>query len=205
MRTPSSGAGLVHRLLLTLGQSAAGASKWGSGPRARLEPALESWCARILGDPSRVRCRVDIPGAAPIFVALSDLTAGTGGPSALDLIFEAPTGALEGDTPWIRRVEAYVLSKPEYAAREGALVIASDGAAAEGTVSLHDLAELGRAMRSLIAKSRPLDGRDLALPGIEAEAGWDVSEAESRVDALAADFTAAVSALVSQGLAAPHR
>ena len=196
VRTPSPGVGIVHRLLLTLGAAAKGKSAWGSGPRARLEPALESWCARMLGDPERVRCRVEFAGGspAPLAVTLADLMK-SGGLSALDVVFEAPVGALAGDTAWIRRIEAHVLAQAQYAAYEGALVIAAADAPMDGTISLHDLAELAQALRSLIAKSRPLDGRDLALPGADAEAEWNVPNAEKRVDELVAGFTKAISAL----------
>jgi hypothetical protein len=165
VRTPRPGVGIVHRLLLTFDAAAKGASAWGSGPRARLEPALESWCARMLGDPARVRCRVEFPGgsAAPLAVTLADLIK-SGGLSALDLVFEAPVGALAGDTAWIRRIEAHVLAEAQYAPYEGALVIAAADAPMDGTISLHDMAELAQALRSLIAKSRPLDGRDLRFP-----------------------------------------
>ncbi|WP_123537426.1 hypothetical protein [Halosimplex salinum] len=57
--TPRTGTACTHRLLALLDPDADG-SAWGSpsAPRADAEPALDDWAGTLLGDPSRVVCRV---------------------------------------------------------------------------------------------------------------------------------------------------
>jgi hypothetical protein len=196
--TPSTGAGIVHRLLVTLGTRAASGSPWGTGARDRVEPALGSWCARCLGDPARVYASVSFSGdkpPQPVLVTLADLVRSSG-LSALDLVFDCPPDGLDGDNVWRRRIEAHVRADRVSAKFEGALTV--DFAPAkfpEGGRPLADLAELASSLRGLIAKARPMDGRDLALPGAEGAPGWDVAEAERRVDDEATRMSAAIVAL----------
>ena len=198
--TPSTGVGIVHRLLITLGTKAASGSSWGTGARDRMEPALGSWCALCLGDPALLYASVSFGGEnppEPVLVTLAELVESSG-LSALDLVFDCPPGGLEGDNAWCRRIEAHILGNPAYAKFEGALTV--DFAPAperlpEDGLPLADLAELASSLRALMAKARPMDGRDLALPGTEGAPGWDVADAERRVDDEAALMVAAVGAL----------
>src|SRR6185503_2694524 len=61
-RTPRSGIALTHRLLqLFTGKPPAtpGWASVGSSPRATAEPMLNAWAAKLLGNPTTVRCTVE--------------------------------------------------------------------------------------------------------------------------------------------------
>jgi hypothetical protein len=196
--TAGTGVGIVHRLLIALGTEATSVLPWGTSARDRVEPALGSWCARCLGDPARVYASVSFGGdrpPPPMLITLADLVKSSG-LSALDLVFDCPPGGLEGDNPWRRRIEAHVLANPAFANFEGVLAVdfAPENLPENG-LTLAELAELARSLRALMAKGRPMDGRDLTMPGTEGILGWDVTDAEQRVDAEADLMTASIVAL----------
>ena len=191
--TPRPGAGVTQRLLITLGSEALSGSSWSAGGhRATLEPALESWVARVVGEPSAVVCQVTVDGLSdePLRVTFADL-----GASALDAVFESPAGSPDGDSEWSRRVTAFVLGQESYRGSEGRLLIDFDASPDDGEVSFAEFAQLARAVRSLLAGARPLDARDLDLPGSEAEPGRKVRQAEGRVKTFRRAFVGAVKQL----------
>ena len=181
LATPVTGASVSHRLLVTLPVTARTAPGWGSSPRSQLEPALAAWAATLLGDPAAAHCTVTITATGErIPVTLAEL-----GISPLDAVFEAlPT--------WEQRARAHILSRPAHAADEDGLEV---DLAPVGTLGFEALADLAGALRSVIAAARPLDARDLALPGTVLEAGIDQAEADARLAGFRADLDAAAAAL----------
>src|SRR5262249_6658398 len=153
LRTPITGASVSHRVLVTLAPNAATAPGWGDSPRARLEPGLAAWAASLLGDPSAAACTVAVTATGEsVRVTLADL-----GVSPLDAVFEDLA-------TWRRRACAHVLNQSQYSGYEDGLVVADDE-------SLAELADLAGALRTACAAARPLDARDLALPGSVTESG----------------------------------
>ncbi len=75
--------------------------------------------------------------------------------------------------------------------RTTSLVDTAPADLAAGELSFDDLSELASALRSLLAASRPLDARDLALPGAELESGADQAEAGARVAGFRAGLASA--------------
>lgn len=187
LNTPVTGASVSHRLLVTLGTTAAPAAGWGGSPRSELEPALSAWVASLLGDPAKVRCAVDVAGEQ-VGVSLGDLVKSQG-LSPLDAVFES-LGT------WEQRARAHVLFDPARGEHEDALVVdsAPDGLAT-GELGFEELADLASSLRSLIAGARALDARDLALPGAVTETGADLAEADARLAAYRSDLKTAVAGL----------
>jgi hypothetical protein len=170
--TPVTGASVSHRLLVTLGATAQPPPGWGVSPRSEFEPALSSWAGSILGDPDDVGCVVELTATGDrLPVTLADL-ARSQGMSPLDAVFE-------GLGTWEQRARAHVLSQPDLAKHEDGLVVHSrpDG---DG-LCFEDVADLAGALRSAIAAARPLDARDLGLPGAALESGADTAEATARL------------------------
>ncbi len=59
IRTPRSGQTLTHRIIVLCPQDLSTPGWQTAQPRALAEPALNAWAAKLLGDPGRVRIRID--------------------------------------------------------------------------------------------------------------------------------------------------
>ena len=194
LETPSPGTGVTHRLVLLLGD-AERTEGWSSSPRARFDPALEAWASSVLGPATNVFAYVrwvDGTGSASIWepVSMADL-----GMSALDAALEAPTGAPTRDSRWGRRVEMAVRDGVGFPTPDDFGIEIDFGAAPEGAVSMDDLAQPARLVRSLLGRSRAIDARDLQLPG-DAEAGTLVDDTVTRAHNLQAVFRKAAGTLL---------
>jgi hypothetical protein len=187
--TPVTGASVSHRLLVTLGATATPAAGWGVSPRSELEPALASWAAGVLGDPAKVRCTVEMTATNErVPVSLADIVKGQG-LSPLDAVFES-LGT------WEQRACAHVLAQPPSAEHEDGLVVDNSPAElAPDELGFEDLTDLAGALRSVLAGARPLDARDLALPGAVTDSGADTAETDARLAGFGADLQAAATAL----------
>jgi hypothetical protein len=187
--TPVAGASVSHRLLVTLGTEAVAPAGWGTSPRSELEPALSSWVASVLGDPAKVRCSVEVSATHErLPVSLADLGKSQG-LSPLDTVFES-LGT------WERRARAHVLAQRAHAGHEDGLVVDSAPPGLGGDeVGFEDLADVAGALRSVLAGGRPLDARDLALPGAVTESGADAAEADARLKGFRGNLETAVAEL----------
>jgi hypothetical protein len=140
--------------------------------RAKVEPALEAWAASVLGPASRVRVRVN--GAA------SDLS--TRRLSALDVL-------------------AMNDAQVEQAFGDG-LVSDRDPAWPAGSLTLPEFLEVAHTVRELLASARPLDARDLSLPGPVTDPGVDAADLAART-AIATGALADARTKLSGGQTAP--
>ncbi|MDX6546796.1 MAG: hypothetical protein QOG33_346, partial [Gaiellales bacterium] len=148
VRTPRTGTGLNHRVLVAIGTDAPPAPGWPTdGIRAQAEPAVAAWAGHLLGDPTGLAITVTTPPPAgqpaseatinPIAVSLADLGVG-----ALDLVFE----------PLLPRLL-------RHARRLGA----GDGASADlSTPSIGPLLTTAELLHDLLVHARPGTGLDLA-------------------------------------------
>ena len=173
VRTPRSGTAVTHRLLV-LADAPAGAG-WPTDAtqvRAKVEPALEAWAGNLLGPASRVRIRVR-SGTTVSTSNLSVLKL-----SALDALALAPAGGPAGAT----EIEQALIAR-----LGGELVPDRDPAWIPDQLSLAEFLELARAVRELLEGARPLDARDLAVPGPTTNPGIDAADLAARA-AIAADL-----------------
>ena len=212
-RIPRSGVALTHRMLLLWSGPPAASAGWATGtPRARAEPMLNAWAARLFGDPRKVRCTVERLDDATGNVAesrvfhLSDLAL-----APLDIVYgvQPSAGALPSDTS-SSEIEARVLHLAQHAAggfaAGASLRIQHQRPAnlAAGELTLFDVLEQARAARQLLATSRGVDPQDLSPPERIAAATFNLTELEARAHAAEVALQAAHSALstLAQGGAA---
>jgi hypothetical protein len=188
LATPRPGASVAHRLMATL-SSAKATLGWAASPRALVEPALEAWTAERLGSPARVRCAVTINGVR--------LT-----PTLADLIKLSPFSALdavyEGLTGWTRRARAFARTLNPDPGGEATVETSREalGAALGGSeIPFGELGELAAALRNALGRARPLDARDIAVPGTALERRTNFTEAEGRLSTFQTGFTGAVAEL----------
>ena len=182
LHTPRPGTGIQNSLMVLLGKGHE-ASAWpADGPRAEFDPDLERLVASLLGKPSSIVCAVrptDPQSPLPEFVSFKDL-----GISALDAVFEAPAGDLDGDSFWARRVRTVLGGGPALPEEVATIDFDAVGANADER-SFAEFAVLTRAIRTLLGNSRPLDARDVAAPGAAIAPGWDLAGLEKQLNLLA--------------------
>ncbi|HSP70931.1 MAG TPA: hypothetical protein VLN26_01100, partial [Gaiellaceae bacterium] len=184
VRTPRAGVALTHRLLVLLDPGGAAAAGWPTDKtqlRAKLEPALEAWCARLLGPASRVRVRARY--GSPGEGALREANLSVLRISALDVCAAAVTAAPAGATELeLRLLDYFRRNRPKGVSpgAEVALEPARDPAWGSDVVDLAELMETARQVRELLVGARPLDARDLAQPGEPVDPGIDATELAGR-------------------------
>jgi hypothetical protein len=207
VRTPRSGVGLTHRVLVLLpaAQPAAPAT-WSSQPspaaRAAAEPALEAWAASVLGPAARTRWRATFPAAGGATVT-ADHTMTALGLCALDVVAAAtaPDVRADGDLSRSATLDSLLLTHAAANAPAGAaagaeptlLLDRASGWAAD-ELSVPELLELGRRLGVLLAGARPARAADLAEPGHDPDGGSDPTMT-ARAAAALAGLRAALAAL----------
>ena len=201
-RTPRTGTAVTHRILVLFPETVPEIDGWSVTPRARAEPRLDAWAARLLGPPDRVLCRAwylkpedrEPIHPEPRTVSLSDLAVPGGGEpglAPLDVLSlpdaadeEARTSELEQRLGW-----HLLRDRPEDVPERAGLRIAfeRDPGWPTSVLSFHELLALARAAREAIGAARPMEPEDLMMP--EDTAGgadsWAVEELKDRADAAA--------------------
>jgi hypothetical protein len=187
-RTPRTGLAVTHRVLLLFAGAPPATPGWpapATSPRARTEPILNAWSARVLGDARKVRCLVEVLNdaggvAQTLELALSELQI-----APLDVVYGVDASARSSQAS---ALEQRVL----YHARQK---LGNDGArlrirttrpagAAASDLFLADAIGQARALKKLFAGARPLDAVDLDLPERAAGGTIDTTRLGSRVSKL---------------------
>ncbi len=200
LRTPRSGSAFTHRVVVLCATDSS-AAQWPRGanlPRAVAEPALNSWVAKLLGDPNNVRCRVDrldSATAGPVLlreVRLSELRV-----SPLDILYASEST----DELHQSDLEQQIL----YHARRGTPDLPLDAmlrinAERDPSWPISDLSwaeftELVDAARRSIGGCRPLQAADLTLDEIDPIQGIGATELQQRADAAVAQLRDTATAL----------
>jgi hypothetical protein len=186
-RTPRSGIALTHRVLQLFSGKPAVTTGWAAAStsaRAAAEPMLNSWVAKLLGNPKKVRCTVEmLDGAGAVLetrkVLLSDLTL-----APLDVVFGVEPLAGAGQ---ISEIEQRVLYQahlgsngfPQQARLRVQHARPADLGAQE--LTLLDVLEQARKVRRLLTTARAADSEDLNPPE-RGEAGEaNLTELNTRV------------------------
>jgi hypothetical protein len=183
VRTPRAGTGVTHRLIVLLDREAA-AEGWPTDDtqvRATVEPSLEAWVARVLGPASRVRVRARYRWPTGSATAEADIAVLR--LSALDLIAIAPTGDLAGASALEERLlEHFAQVRPAGVPDAASLELepTRDPSWDATVVGLAEISELARCVRELLDGARPLEPRDLAVPGDAPAAVVDAAELSAR-------------------------
>jgi hypothetical protein len=196
VRTPRTGIGLTHRMLILFSISPDIAvsgvlAKWNTNEipmRAQAEPLLNAWAATLLGNPEQIRCRAAyVDRETDRVLHSTELSLNRLQLSPLDVVFmvegheEAQRSELE------QRLLAQLLqTRPDGISHEAEARVSFDRDPAwpADILSLGELVEVARTIRKLIAGARAIDGRDLSLPEAPALSQVDASEFTLRVDRL---------------------
>ncbi len=194
VRTPRSGYGYQQRLLALIKDSAL-PTAWAGfpiDPRARAEPRLNAWIARLMGDPTRFRLAAQLttllpngnPKTTPLEASLGEL-----GLSPLGLVLlTASSGA--GQPSELEERLAHLFAKkaavPPGKDAELELLDRPPQGAAANIAGLGALRTLLDWVRDLITSARFADGRDLTLPHELGAPGINLTELRTRADQAAA-------------------
>ena len=186
-RTPRSGIPLTHRVLQLFSGKPPVATGWAAAStsaRATAEPMFNGWLAKLLGNPTKVRCTVEqLDGAGAVRetrkLLLSDLKL-----APLDVVFGVEPLAGAGQ---VSEIEQRVLYQarlgtsgfPQQARLRVQHARPTDLGAQE--LTLLDVLEQARRVRRLLTTARAADSEDLNPPE-RAEAGdVDVTDLNARV------------------------
>lgn len=169
-RTPRSGIPLTHRVLQLFSGKPPVATGWAatrSSVRATAEPMLNAWAAKLLGNPKKVRCTVEmLDGAGAVVetrrLPLSDLQI-----APLDAVFGVEPLSAVGQ---VSELEQRVLYQarlgssgfPSQARLRVQHARPSDLGATE--LTLLDTLEQARGVRRFLTTARAADAADLAPP-----------------------------------------
>jgi hypothetical protein len=191
VRTPRTGVGLTHRIVVLFPGDLDAGSLWGaSSERAKarrireiVEPRLNAWIAQLLGDPARYRCRAEyldaddkVSGSREVKLNELELSPidvlymanGESRRSGLeDLLFYYLARTRPPEAPPTATVRLNLTRSPDWP---------------EETISFSELMEIARAICRLVKKGRGLDARDLSLPEDGALPGIDPEELKTRAD-----------------------
>ena len=199
--TPRTGTALTYRLI-TLFNGSSDLPAATPSLRAKAEPALNAWAAQLLGDPSKVRCRIEhIDTATDAVVERKELRLSDLGLAPLDFIYatQGTRDAQPSEIEW--RIFYTFRRKPDAFVPDAVLRInprRGDGWTAED-LSYGEFAELLQSARKLITGVRGLDGSDLNVPERNQTAGIDLQELKTRADAAGASLRTTVNELQSLG------
>ncbi|WP_369133618.1 hypothetical protein [Modestobacter sp. I12A-02662] len=194
-RTPRTGVAVTHRLLVLLTDGAAPAD-WPLNPdvqaRATVAPELNAWVAALLPAPDRVRYRaqaVRAPGGD--VVRLDDLTLAALRVSPLDLLALPDADDDAAPAELTARLQAAVRARPDIGqTAEVRLDLTRDSSWDVDTVSVGELLDLVRGVRTLVGGARALAGPDLDTP--------DAPLVEPAVDAALAARAATAATLLQR-------
>jgi hypothetical protein len=186
VRTPRSGTGLTHRLLLLFSGTAPatpGWLNWNSAVRSAVEPMLNFWAFRQFGDGNRVRCTVehfDPANDQVLQTAHFPLAALAVAP--LDVVYGVDVADSKGA---LSEIEQWVLY---HAQRSGVfpadatlrLQHARPADLTANEITLFEVLEQARALRRLFGLARGAAPEDLAPPHSAADGTVDLANLETR-------------------------
>jgi hypothetical protein len=202
LKTPRTGSGQGHRVLLSLDHRTPPAP-WRrlTDVRSAAAPRVNAWVARALGDPTRYRFHAEVLNAEGttvevVSVGLSDL-----GLSPLSLALAAGRGAGEGSELEQRLGAAFAkeVRHPDAASLRALPEPPADAPA--GTEGLGVLLDAAARIGELLSAARPAGLEDLVPDTERPDPAPDIGELQTRADRV----RAAVEALAGFDLAAATR
>jgi hypothetical protein len=193
-RTPRSGTPLTHRVIVlqtgTTNLSTSAWPAWNTATVSLAEPWVNSWSARLLGDPGKTRCtveRLDDSGAVveTMTFPLKELSF-----QPIDVVFgvEASTNASitqpAGSLSYIEQAVLFRAKRRTPGFDSSAkirLQHARPTNLAAGEITLFDMLEQARAVRRTLAGSRGARPEDLSPTDRTAQGTVDLTELDQRV------------------------
>jgi hypothetical protein len=183
-RTPRSGIALTHRLV-TLFNAHNPISILGWNPvqvpfRANAEPYLNAWAAKLLVNPSDVRCLIErLETDSENVLETKELRLNELHLAPLDFIY-AVEGGQQGEVE--QRILNAVMVKPD-GFNSGSVLRINPGRKSEweaNELSYGEFNELLRTTRQLLTNARPITADDLNVPERNVEFSVDIAELNKR-------------------------
>jgi hypothetical protein len=214
VRTPRTGVGVTHRLLVLLGDSAAAVDGWAASPRAVAEPRLDAWAQAWLPPPDQIGVRVRfVDDSGGVVAQLDELTLADLHHEALDqgredlplgaldLVAAAKPGATAQLSPFELRLLALAdLQRPADAeAAQIGLVFDRQEDWDTTVFGVPETLEIASALRDVIGRSRPLAPTDLASSGWPPATAVATGELAGRAAAAANALQTAIASLQAAG------
>ena len=211
VRTPRTGVGVTHRVIVLLGDGDDADDGWTATPRALAEPRLDAWARAWLPAPEQIGVRARFTDAAGVVAELDDLTLGglqaaaaAAGRDdlplgALDLVvLGQPNASVQRSGLELRLLALIELERPADAAgADLELAFDRSGDWDAGVFSIPETLEVARALRDTISRSRALSPADLAAPGSQPATTVAIGELATRAAAAASALDGAATALAS--------
>jgi hypothetical protein len=195
VRTPRTGKSFTQRLLVLVPDESLPPPWQTVAPdaRAKAEPRLNAWIARLIGDPRHIRVAATASGATRELTTTIDQL----GLSPLSLVMAAHAPGQDARSELEERLLQRIAAQLTAPAAGTKLVLLDTAPAGSnaGIIGLGALRALLRRIYALITTHRPATARDLALPQDEADEGLDGAQLGARADALAAAFASTLTTL----------
>jgi hypothetical protein len=204
IETPRSGIALTHRAMALFSGAAPGVPGWPepSFPfRAAAEPRLNAWAGQLLGDPARVRCRVErLDAETGIAVETREVRMSDLALSPLDFVYAAESGAQIQRSEIEQRLILHAMRQARGFGPDELLRVHLDRDPSWGPRDLsgNEFFELLRTVRALITRARGIDGRDLVATGVAGASGIDENDLTQRAARATASLQDALAELRSK-------
>lgn len=182
IRTPREHTGLSHRSCLLFGAVEADGRV---PPRTDAEPALAAWAGELLPAHSNVECLAtyrwsdgDTESTRETTTTLADLNLG-----ALDVLslFGADRQPSRSEIEQ-RLVYHLQRDRPKAVPVDAEIELELTETTTDGAVSMADLLELARSIRTFVGESRPITAKDLAHPTDDVTEGYDKQTVNTLTD-----------------------
>lgn len=174
VETPRSGRTIAHRVALHLesgiDETVSPVPVVAVTPRARLEPALNSWLAKLLPLPAQVACTVEWFDPATNGLRTRPVTQEELGLQPIDLLYVASLESQQAMTELDERILLY--AHDTFVPRPDCAVTIHYRTPIPGSMTFFRLAALIRSLREVLLQSRPLVPTD-AVPQSRASSTMD--------------------------------
>lgn len=195
IRTPRTGHDHTHRVAIVLGAEAL-PPEWtgvGNDARAAIEPRLNVWVARVLGDPARIRFVGELLDADGEIAGRAEMTLRDLGVSPMSVVALAGSGSAT-DPSELEQLVALRLAAGVQGSFD-TMRLSTDPLPSRSDLSLADLLALAGSIRELFGVGRALRPSDLALAEDDPIEAIDIDDLETRVAGLLRAAEAALAGL----------
>lgn len=185
VRTPRTGIALTHRLITLFSGEPVLSAKWlpENPVRANAEPHLNAWAAKLLGNPSKLRCVIErVEPETGAVLESKELVLDQLRLAPLDFIY-AVEGGQGGQQAEIEQRILYTITRQPEGFAPGSLLRISPNRKTEwkkDELGYGEFTELLRTARRLFSGLRGIDDEDLNPPDRTTTVSTDVAELEKR-------------------------
>ncbi len=198
VKTPRSGISNTYRVLSIFPEQSGGdALSWNpDSPKAKAQPAFESWAANLLGNADQYSFTIRFIDEDEQVAAAESLSMDALNICALDLVFMGEMGTGKDADFELRILNAVQKLYSDEDDLQGSQIVIDFEEVPAGKKSLVELQELLVTIQKLISHARPLQPSDLMLPENTDEQNIEYN-ADSALDEVVADLNASYTLLLN--------